>query len=311
MKTHKSLVVLATAALAGAAFAQYTSPEMLMVTDSGGTLANGTVVPAQVERYDPYTGNYLGAFGAGYLAGGIPDGITIVGQNAYVTDLFSEGTAQYSRIEEFNFSTGAYEGTVFDSGPYQLTSTNSYGGNLIATDFGATGTGEAGLVWTISPTGATVGEVSLPTNIVSKGATVVGSQLWVSTYNASTGLAGQIYIYNLNANGTINGSATKVGAPGGAYLSAATTTASGTQYVYAGGYNSAATNGLIDRYTTAGAAAGEQTITGAYYGAYSLAAGHNGILYAYNAGGGGLGVVTRYDGGSSFAFGSPGLIYAE
>ena len=123
MKTHKSLVVLATAALAGAAFAQYTSPEMLMVTDSGGTLANGTVVPAQVERYDPYTGNYLGAFGAGYLAGGIPDGITIVGQNAYVTDLFSvrDGTSTRASTS----STSAQEptqGSVFNGAPYQLTS---------------------------------------------------------------------------------------------------------------------------------------------------------------------------------------------
>lgn len=306
MKNSKIFVVFATLGLAGAAFAQYSSPEMLMVTDSGGTLANGTVTPAQVERYDPYTGAYLGAFGAGYLGTGIPDGISIIGQDAYVTDLFSVGTTEYSRIMEFNFSTGAYDGTVFNSAPYQLVSTSSYGGNLITADYGNSAvSGTTGAIYTLSPTGQEIGVTSLPSGVVTKGATVVGNQLWVTTVSNST-TASALYVYNLNANGTINGAPTKYGGAGNQYTSVVTTTVNGTQYVYTGGYNSTGTNGLIDKWTTAGTFWGEQAITGFPYGAYSLAAGHNGIIYGFNAAGAGTGVITRYDGGNSFGLGSLG-----
>lgn len=302
MKQQKAFVVLATAGLAGAAFAQYTSPEMLMVTDAGGTLANGTVVQAQVERYDPYTGAYLGAFGAGYFTGGTPDGITIVGANAYVTELFALGTVEYSRIEEFNYSTGAYQGTIFNSGPYQLTSTNTYGGDLITTDFGNSASSPVtGAIYTLSPTGTELGAVSLPSGVQTKGATVVGSQLWVATQNNASG--SQMYVYNLNANGTINGSPTKIGNGTNDYLSAVSTTVNGTQYVYGGGYNGTSFAGLIDKFSTAGTLLGEQTLTAGFESAYSLAVGHDGILYGLdiidNA-------VDRYDGGTSFGFGSLG-----
>lgn len=301
----KSLGKLITAALfaacAAAALAQYSSPELLMVTDVGGTLANGTVLPAQVERYDPYTGAYLGAFGAGYFEG-TPSGITVIGQDAYVTDIFTHGS-KFSRIDKFNFSTGAYDGSVFNYGPYQLTSTSTYGGNLIVGDYGP-GTGN-GYIDTLSPTGNELSYVSLPTNIVTKGATVVGSQLWVATTNVSTGIGTGMLVYTLNLDGTINTTSgpTSVGTPGGGYTSVVTTSVNGTQWVYAGGYNAALTNGLIDRWTTGETPQGEQLIAGSPNGAHSLAAGHNGLIYAFDSSNK---KVVRYDGGDSFTFGPLG-----
>ncbi|HTQ12071.1 MAG TPA: hypothetical protein VMI31_18555 [Fimbriimonadaceae bacterium] len=301
MTTNRILIAAAAVGLGNSAFAQYTSPELMLITDAGGTTLAGTTVSPQVERYDPYTGAYLGAFGAGYFDGGIPDGIVVAGPNAYVTELFDVNNTEFSRIEEFNYSTGAYQGTIFNSGPFQLTSVNPYGGNLIATDFGNSVGGPTGIIWTLSPTGAEIGAVSLPTNVVTKGATVVNNQLWVSTLNNASG--NQLYVYNLNANGTTSGGPTIYGASGNAYTSVATTSVSGTQYVYAGGYNTAGTNGVIDRFTTSGGFAGESVVTSDPYAAYSLAAGHNGILYSWDFS---TDKILRWDGGASFGFGSLG-----
>lgn len=302
MINSRLFVLTAMTGLAGAAFAQYTSPELMLVTDAGGTLSNGIVVPAQVERYDPYTGAYLGAFGAGYFTGGIPDGITVVGPNCYVTELFTVASTEFSRIEEFNYSTGAYQGTVFNSGPYQLTSTSTYGGNLIATDYGNSVGGNAtGIIWTLSPTGTYLGSVSLPSDVQTKGATVVGSQLWVATQNNTSG--NQMFVYNLNSNGTINGSPTIYGANSNAYTSVVSTTVNGTQYVYGGGYSVGGVNGEIDKFSTTGVFQNEQAIAGDGAAAYSLAAGHNGLIYAWDYS---TDKVTRYDGGASFGFGALG-----
>ena len=38
---------------------------------------------------------------------------------------------------------------------------------------------------------------------------MVGSQLWVATLNNATGAATGMYVYNLNSNGTVNGSPDK------------------------------------------------------------------------------------------------------
>jgi hypothetical protein len=291
MKLTKTLGSLVAAALGSAAIAQYSSPELMLVAD-GGDAAH----PPQVERYDPYTGAYLGAFGAGYFQGA-PDGISIIGQDAYVTDLFEIGSTDYSRIDKFNFSTGAYDGSVFNPGPDQLISTCTYGGNLILGDYG--GGGGTGIIWTLTPTGGLVSETHLPTNVVADSTAIVGNQLWVAAKNNAG--TSETLIYNLNADGSINGSPTGIGAQG-SYLSIVTTTVNGTQYVYTGGYDTSVSNGVIDKWTTSGAFAGEQTIPGNFYGAISLAAGHNGIIYALNEANG----IARYDGGSSFGYGSLG-----
>src|SRR5579862_1551093 len=173
MKEYRLLIVAVVLGVTPA-FAQYSSPEVMFVLDEGdGTAAH----PVQIERYDPYSGAYLGAFGAGYIHAG--QGISVIGQDVYVTDLY-QPAAYYSRIEKFNFSTGAYDGTVFNGGPNRLVSVSSYGGNLIAADYG-TGAAGSGEVWTLGPTGALIGSTTLPSDDAPYSGIVVGSQYWVST----------------------------------------------------------------------------------------------------------------------------------
>src|ERR1022692_4349145 len=149
MKTNRSIASSFLAACSGLALAQYSSPELMLVADAGGAVGSGH--PSQIERYEPYTGAYLGAFGAGYLHNAT--GVNVIGQDAYVTDsLINANGISYSRIDKFNFSTGAYDGSIFNSGPFQLTSTATYGGNLIVSDDGPGTAVDSGYVWTLSPT---------------------------------------------------------------------------------------------------------------------------------------------------------------
>lgn len=299
MTSYRIIIAFGGLVVSSLAAAQYSSPELMLVADAGdGTSAH----PRQIERYDPYTGAYLGAFGAGYFQG-TPIGVSVIGQDAYVTDTFTVNGTEYSRVYKFNFSTGAYDGSIFSSFPYQLTSVNAYGGNVIVGDYGNGLSGNpTGSIYTLNSTGAIVGSVSLPTNVVTNGATIVGSQLWVATVNLNAGSAGSMLVYNLNSNGTINGGPTSVGTPGGGFVSTTNATINGSQYVFAGGYD-AGLNGVIYRYTTAGAYAGSQTLSAGRNTAWSIAAGHNGMLYNYGLG---SNVITRYDGASSFGYGPLG-----
>ena len=280
-------------AFASAALAQYSSPELMLVTDAG----NGSSLhPAQVERYDPYSGAYLGAFGAGYLSD--PYGATVIGSDAYITDLFSVGSTFYSRIVKFNFSTGAYDGTVFNSGPDQLTQITSYGGNLIASDLGS-GSGN-GRVWTLSPTGQFIQATSLPTaSDALWGGAVVGAQYWGADENVST-LGGALLVYNLNADGSVSNFEGYIDY-GLVFTSITTSQVNGSNFVYGSAVDQANNVEYLKKYDTSGNVVGSYQF-GAGQASWSLAAGHNGIIYDFNR----QGTVYRFDGGDSLSFGPLG-----
>jgi len=265
----KTFVVLVAAGLAVAAFAQYTSPELLFVTDYGGTTPLGATVPAQIERYDPYTGAYLGAFGAGYVSD--PTGIAIQGSEAYVTDPFSYGGTYFTRIDKFNFSTGAYDGSIMDSSAYNLFGLSDYGSNLLACDYGDPSVGNDG-VYTFNSAGSQTGFWALPAGSEAESIAADGSH----SYIATAGGPG-LMSYNLDANGLTTGLNFTAGA-GNVYFGAAAFAAKGS--AYAAGLNSSAV-GVIDEFSTSGVLLSEYT--NGSQGFDSLAFGHNGIMYAFDA----------------------------
>ncbi|HTQ10642.1 MAG TPA: hypothetical protein VMI31_11260, partial [Fimbriimonadaceae bacterium] len=194
MKHSRLLFAFIAAGCAGSSFAQYTSPELMLVTDAGGTTPAGTTAPAQIERYDPYTGAYLGAFGAGYVTD--PFGVTVIGADAYVTDSFTVGTTPYSRIDKFNFSTGAYDGTIFSSSPDFLTGVTTYGSYLLASDFGSGGLN--GGIYTYNSSGAQTNFYGMPQNSEPLSIATDASHVYVSSYQG-------LYSYNLNSSGVPTG----------------------------------------------------------------------------------------------------------
>lgn len=286
MITQKHIMLAALAGTAVFAQAQYTSPEMMMVVDDGGSINGNTIAP-RVERYDPYTGAYLGSFGTGYLMN--PSGITIYGQNAYVSDQFTYDGAAYSRIDEFNFSTGAYEGSIFNSEPYNLFGLGTYGSNIVASDFGYGGSG--GAIWSWTSTGTLNGSYSLPGTPYAED---IATDSNGHDYVASA--FGGLFIYNAGSNGLPTSLVSQVGTTTG-YVGVATTSAlPGT--VFAGGATSV---GELDEYNSAGGLLSDyQTGSSMYY--YSLAFGHNGMLYALTS----SQTIQRFDGTTSLNYGPIG-----
>ena len=291
MKYTRMLVALASAGMAGAAFGQYTSPELMMVVDDGGTTLNGNVAPAQVERYDPYTGAYLGAFGAGYLTD--PVGITLMGQDAYVSDPFTSNGVSYSRIDKFNFSTGAYDGSIFSTSPYNIYGLATFGTNILASDFGRGG--NFGAVYTYNSAGVQTGVQSLPTDAYADSLSTDASHDYVAT---SGGLG--LFSYNLNSAGIATGLNFITGV-GNAYLGTTTfTNSNNTTTIFASGVSGTTGEGIIDAFNASGGLLSEYSDP--TLGINSLAFGHNGLMYALAGGS----QILRFDGTQSVGFGPIG-----
>ncbi|HTQ10424.1 MAG TPA: PEP-CTERM sorting domain-containing protein [Fimbriimonadaceae bacterium] len=289
MKHAKLLSVAAFVGLAGATFAQYTSPELMLVTDLGGTTPLGSTAPPQIERYDPYTGAYLGAFGAGYVTD--PTGITISGSDAYVSDPIVVGSTDYTRIDKFNFSTGAYDGSIMDYAPFRIWGLGTYGSNLLATDAGD-GTGSNCGVYTITLAGTQTGFQGLPTDAYGESVAADGSRMYVAT---AGGLG--FYSYNLNSSGISTGLNFNAGV-GSWYWGAAAFAAKGS--AYAGGENSSG-YGVVDEFSTTGALLSEYTNASQAFD--SLAFGHNGMMYAFDENGD---QILRFDATTPLNFGPIG-----
>lgn len=285
-------VVGLLAVLSSLSFAQYSSPEMIMVADAGdGTSAH---VP-QIERYDPTTGAYLGSFGSGYLHS--VGGMTVVGQDLYVSDVLSVNGIVFSKIDKFNFSTGAFDGSLFNPSPYDIDGIASYGGNLVVTDFGASFGSSTGGIWTLSPTGATLQYTSEPYSN-PENVTIIGNRAWVGS--ARNGLG----YYTLNADGTINGAYQLVAGGSNSYYATGQAKVNGNQYLY-----DSVTNGTysLERRDANGALLDSITLASGKFAPY-LAIGHNGSIYSLEDGNIGYGTesITRYDGGAPLGLGSMG-----
>jgi hypothetical protein len=291
MKFTRSLVALASAGLAGAAFGQYSSPELMMVVDDGGTTANGNVAPAQVERYDPYTGAYLGAFGAGYLTD--PVGITLMGQDAYVSDPFTSNGVNYSRIDKFNFSTGAYDGAIFSTSPFNIYGLATYGTNILASDFGLNG--NLGAVYTYNAAGAQTGIQSLPTDAYAESISTDASHDYVAT---GGGLG--LFSYNLNSAGISTGLNFITGVGNGYYGTTTFTNSNNITTIFAGGVNGITGSGIIDSFNSSGGLLSEYADP--TVGINSLAFGPNGLMYALAGGS----EILRFDGTEPVGFGPIG-----
>ena len=291
MKTKKILASSFFAAGCAAAFAQYSSPELILVTDLGGYDSANTFHAPKIDRYDPSTGSYLGSFGN--FANGSPTAITVIGQDAYVADTFLIGSISYSQIEKYNFSTGAYDGTIFNAGPDKITGLATYGGNILAVDNGV-GPGSGG-IYTLAPDGSIVGETSAASTMQDDRIAIVGSTAWVT---ASGNPTGTLWEYGLNTNGTLGVG----GGPSGDFNGVAAGTGATAGSLYDSGINS---NGYayIDRRDGSGNVLATYTIPYANYYSYSsLGMGHSGGLYAmlYSYGYWG---VERFDGGNGLAYG--------
>ncbi len=145
---HKKLSITLLIALGACtgALAQYTSPELILVADFGSLPGAG-----KIDRYDPFSGQYLGSFGQGYFHAIY--GVSVVGQEAWVTDIISTSSTFYSRVNKFNFSTGAYTGTIYNPSPYELTRAVANGSNVLLADYG-NGTGGSGNLYSTTGTGS-------------------------------------------------------------------------------------------------------------------------------------------------------------
>ncbi|HLK14960.1 MAG TPA: PEP-CTERM sorting domain-containing protein [Fimbriimonadaceae bacterium] len=303
MKELRVITFIAGFGCIGLAAAQYSSPELMLVADQG----DGTSVhQAQVERYDPSTGNYLGAFGAGYLTD--PRSVNVIGQDAYVTDVIPFNGALFSRIVKFNFSTGAYDGTIFNAGPYSLYSVLQFGGNYIATDYGngTGGSNENSSIWTLDASGNLLGDFSISSGLFAFGGTITSSSargdiLWVPTASTSA-IGGGIHEYQLNADGTIHGQVANI-VSGLDFNGIASAQIGGQSFVYGNSFDGA--NFGIYKFDSNGNVIASQFVTQGFFSS-GLAVGHNGMLYSLENGGGLVDIVERYDGGASFGLGPLG-----
>lgn len=272
--------------MAVSAIAQYTSPELMLVTDFGGTL-NGITIAPRIERYDPYTGAYLGSFGTGYVTD--PTGITIVGQDAYVSNPFTYGGTSFSRIDKFNFSTGAYDGSIFSSSPYNIYGLATYGTYVLASDFGFDGY-YAG-IYTFNSAGQQTSFYAMPTGSEPESIAADSSHAYVAS------LANGLYGYNLNSSGVVTSQAFNTGAGTDEYYGVTDYGAGNT--VFADGVTSSDL-GVVSAYSTAGTLLSQYTTSTLLYD--SAAMGHNGMLYALAD----SNMIQRFDGTEALSFGPVG-----
>lgn len=297
MRTVRLIASSLFAAWCVPTFAQYSSPELMLVADTGNTLIGA---PGKIDRYDPYTGAYLGSFGAGYLKN--PIAVSVIGSEAYVSDDLTVNGSNYSRIFKFNFSTGAYDGMVYNGGPYQLNSINSYNGNLVATDRGNSNVAGYAGIWTLTPTGGVLGYSLIPgpTNVVLDAGTVVGSNYFGAVFNSAFN-GGGIVDGNLDANGKVVSFNNTIDATE-AYFGIASAAVNGQQFIFGAATPNGLTSEYIRKFDTSGNMVGSYQLSSTDHLVASLAAGHNGMLYGMSYDG----TVTRYDGGGSLALGPLG-----
>ncbi|HLK15209.1 MAG TPA: PEP-CTERM sorting domain-containing protein [Fimbriimonadaceae bacterium] len=295
MKIKKAITIALATAGASSAFAQYSSPELILVADQGGKDSNNNIHVPKIDRYDPTTGNYLGSFGSPYLSD--PTAIAIVGQDAYVADTFTFNNASYSRIDKFNFSTGAYDGSIFNAGPDKITGLATYGGNILAVDSGV-GPGTGG-IYTLAPDGSVLGKTLAAPTMQDNRIAIVGGTAWVTATGSPTGT---LWEYGLNPDGTLG----LGGGPSGQYHGVAAGTGNLTGNLYDTGIDSNGYEFLQRRDSSGNLISSYSWPYAGYYYNPSLAMGHDGGLYAlvdYV----GYWYVERFDGGNGMPYGPQGF----
>ncbi len=268
MKSQKFLPVLATLALGAAAHAQYSSPELMLVLDYG----DSTHV-AKVDRYDPFSGQFLGSFGQNFLNNALSPshvrGIQVVGNEVYVGLTFNAG---FSRIQRFNFSTGAFLGSIADTSPYALSGFSKFGDHLLASDEGF---GLGGYLWSYDTAGNATSVLNTPGSRIRGVASDLASG--TAIYTGPTGLSRVV----LNPDSTlVVGSTSLLSSRFG--LSVTTNTANGVTSYMDSVYDSGGT-GYLERRSTSGTLTGSVALgTGVLM--QGLASGHGSTVYGISGG---------------------------
>src|SRR5262249_49492631 len=152
----------------------------------------------------PTNGQYLGSFGTGYLVN--PFGLTVSGDTAYVSTITAAFGTYFSKVDKFNWSTGAFLGSLFSSLPYEITDLTIYGNSLLASDFGDGIGGNSMRTFDLT-SGAMIGTADLPNNIGNYRITTLGNQAFVDASQNGNGF----YRFDLNPNGTASSGYTHFG----------------------------------------------------------------------------------------------------
>ncbi len=270
---EKYLVLAAMVGCASFAHAQYSSPELMFVYDSGNSTNQ-----AKIDRYDPISHQYLGSFGAGQLPSGQTGSMCVMGTTLYV--LTADNVSNTSAIVGFNFSTGtvSYNHLV-----------NQYRSGMAAAN---------GKIYTSGDNGV-INIVDIASNTSTSFVSPFGDQLISGISASTTGLGFTAYkggsgfdeeVYNLDGAGNVGGLRFRV-APnptltGFAMSSAFTTNSTGGEdYLVAG---QVSVFGGINKYSSTGVLIDNSislTGGGIFVANSVLATGHNGETYYSRPGG--------------------------
>ncbi len=268
MKIKLTLSSLALLAIAPSAFAQYSSPELLLVVDNG----NGTAAhQSKIDRYDTASGQYLGSFGQDHLnsPNSYVSGVNVVGQEAYVTDVFVFGTIAFSRIQKFNFSTGVFDGSIYDASPYRLNAVNSFGAHTLALDAYTTSFQNSTL-WSYDAAGHTSIVSTFNTSLNGFASSFVDGTALIAAGNG-------IYLEKLNPDSTANGAPILLAGTTGSFDAVTSTLNGVTTYFDTPSFSTA----LIEkRSVTTGALLASYGPPSPAYSYDWLASGHNGSIFA-------------------------------
>jgi len=100
--------------IAATAHAQYSSPELMFVYDTGdGTTAH----TPKIDRYDPISRQYLGSFGTNFLPAGQVGAMTVMGHDLYFLTNNNSGSRSRHRFQ-FQHRHGGLLSRYFGSGLY-------------------------------------------------------------------------------------------------------------------------------------------------------------------------------------------------
>jgi hypothetical protein len=214
------------------------------------------------------------------------------------------GGAVYSRIDKFNFSTGAFDGSIFSGGPNIIMGLAKFGPNLLACDYGTPSATNGG-IYTYDANGNQSGFLSLPNGTGPSGIAVDASHDFISTGGgtAIAPLPGLIS-YNLDANGistTLHFST----ALGKNYHGVLTYQSSLGLRVMAGGQLGSTT--ILDEYDTSGNHVDQIQLDPSTVDTIdAIAVGHNGLVYALTGGPDASNEIFRFDGNQPLFLGPLG-----
>lgn len=241
----------------------------------------GDAANAEIDRYDPVTGTYLGSFGRGYLSGPVYSmALDQANGIVYASDY------NVGRIVKFNYSTGLYLGST------SLPATAGYfisrlsNGQLLRSDYGFVNTQR------INPDGALVQTINTNGIYVEGHAQTGDGRIWF--LNGSSGAPMQLYSTTLGSS-SISLSYTSTTRPIPNSLSAYGNQLAAIDY-------SGETGRQLYSFTTSGAgvqSASSIVIGGSGFTGTGTAIGHGNVVYGLVTNGG-QAIVHRWIPGNNY-----------